>query len=275
MRSQSSLPLAEGDTAIGKSRTVGVARGAADSAPALTSATTAESFPASDRRVTVVISASPLDERAATAAVADPRCGAISSFAGTTRDSFAGRAVVKLEYEAHERLALAEMRRIVAETVDASGGGLAHVYVAHRVGDVPVGETSVLIAASAPHRGPALAAACSLIDAIKARVPIWKREWYAEGAEAADGSAYGVAPDACDGGASFASSVGEADASAVNSAASGAAVVGEATSARAMARASINMSGSPDRSVSGSTRSHSGWKENCECAWSGSASLGV
>jgi len=121
-----------------------------------------------------------LDVARVLAAVRDPAAGAVVVFTGTTRRTNAGRRVVRLEYEAHEAMALREMRRLAAE---AKGRwGLRKVAMVHRVGLVPVGEPSVVIAVSAGHREEAFAAGRWLIDRLKEIVPIWKKERYRDGA---------------------------------------------------------------------------------------------
>ncbi len=106
--------------------------------------------------------------------------GAVCVFLGTVRDHNDGRAVVKLEYEAYPTMAIAEMRRIAEEiAVELPGVRLA---VLHRTGALAVGDVAVVCAASAPHRGEAYRACRALIDRVKARVPIWKREHGPQGA---------------------------------------------------------------------------------------------
>lgn len=108
------------------------------------------------------------------AAVTRPEAGGISVFVGTVRSDNAGHAVTLLEYQAYASMAAKEMTRIGAEiAVEIAGVQLA---VLHRVGALKVGELAVVCAASAPHRGEAFEACRLLIDRIKARVPIWKRE---------------------------------------------------------------------------------------------------
>ena len=108
------------------------------------------------------------------AAVTRPEAGGISLFVGTVRSDNAGRAVTLLEYQAYASMAVKEMARIGAEiSAEIAGVELA---VLHRVGSLTVGQIAVVCAASAPHRGEAFSACRLLIDRIKARVPIWKRE---------------------------------------------------------------------------------------------------
>lgn len=112
-------------------------------------------------------------------AVRDPRAGAVVTFLGTTRSENAGRAVVRLEYEAYTHMAVAEMRRLSAEA--RRTWPLRKVAMAHRIGRVPVGEASVAIAVSAGHRAEAFAACHWLIDRLKEIVPIWKKEHFRGG----------------------------------------------------------------------------------------------
>jgi len=120
----------------------------------------------------------PLDLAALCAAVGDPEHGGIATFLGTTRREADLHEVEALDYEAYEELALSEMRAVAGEAEARYG---AHVALAHRVGRVLVGEASVAVAASAPHRAAAFAACRYAIDELKARVPIWKREVHADG----------------------------------------------------------------------------------------------
>jgi molybdopterin synthase catalytic subunit/molybdopterin converting factor small subunit len=112
--------------------------------------------------------------------------GAVVVFEGTVRGRTEGRLTERLEYESHIPLAEREMARILAE-VEARHPG-ARLAAAHRVGSLAVGETAVVVAASAPHRDAAFAAARAAIDRIKAEVPIWKREIGPDGAAWAEGT---------------------------------------------------------------------------------------
>ena len=122
----------------------------------------------------------PIDVSRVLAAVGDPGAGAIATFLGTTRRENAGRRVVRLEYEAHEQMAVREMERLGAEALRR--WSLVRVAMMHRVGVVGLGEVSVAIAVAAPHRGEAFEACRWLIDRLKAIVPIWKKEHYEGGA---------------------------------------------------------------------------------------------
>jgi molybdopterin synthase catalytic subunit/molybdopterin converting factor small subunit len=113
--------------------------------------------------------------------VVDERAGAIATFLGTVRAQSRGRDVIALEYEAYAEMA-EEMMAEIAEDVKRRYD-LCKVAISHRVGRVEVGETSVAIAVSAPHRHDALAACKDVIDTLKERVPLWKKELYADGEE--------------------------------------------------------------------------------------------
>jgi len=123
----------------------------------------------------------PLDAEAVAAEVADDRAGAIATFVGTVRRQSRGREVLHLEYEAYAGMAEAVMAEIAAE-LDGRHE-LCAVAIAHRVGRVEIGEASVVVAVSAPHRAAALAACAEGIDALKERVPLWKKEVYEGGEE--------------------------------------------------------------------------------------------
>lgn len=121
----------------------------------------------------------PLDVNALRAALADPACGGYAAFEGWVRDHNEGQRVRHLEYEAYEALAVREAERIVAEAVTRFR--IAHAAGAHRVGNLAVGELAVWVGVSAPHRDEAFRACRYLIDEIKQRLPIWKKEHYVNG----------------------------------------------------------------------------------------------
>jgi MoaE-MoaD fusion protein len=116
----------------------------------------------------VRVTGEPLSLDALAALVRDPRAGAVVTFAGVTRE------VAELRYEAYAEMAEREMAEIVRRAV--AEHGLCSAAAEHRTGVVPLSEPSVIVAASAPHRAEAFAGAREIIDAIKARVPIWKQE---------------------------------------------------------------------------------------------------
>ncbi|MDQ4019397.1 MAG: molybdenum cofactor biosynthesis protein MoaE [Actinomycetota bacterium] len=123
----------------------------------------------------------PIEIGAVVADVADERAGAIATFTGTTRSESRGRRVLHLDYEAYAGMAEHVMAEIAAEL--ESRYALCAVAITHRIGRVRIGEASVAIAVSAPHRQDALAACRDAIDALKARVPLWKKEVYEGGEE--------------------------------------------------------------------------------------------
>lgn len=125
------------------------------------------------------LTAATLDVEKILAKVGSPDCGAISLFLGTTRDHFEGRRVAKLSYEAYAPMAKREMLRIC----DAlrRQWNVKNVALVHRLGEVPVGEASVLIAISSEHRQEAQAAVKYAMDEVKGRVPVWKKEIYEDG----------------------------------------------------------------------------------------------
>lgn len=116
----------------------------------------------------VAIGPDPLSFDELLSRVADPRAGAIVTFSGVTRE------VEALDYEAYEEMALREMEEIVSEAIEANG--LCAAAAAHRIGRVPLGEASVIVATSAPHRPEAFTGAREVIDRLKERATIWKAE---------------------------------------------------------------------------------------------------
>jgi len=116
----------------------------------------------------VAISDKPLSLDALLERVRDPRAGAVVSFSGVTRE------VDSLDYEVYAEMALKQMEQIVVAAIERHG--LCAAAAEHRVGSVPLSEPSVIVAASAPHRGEAFAGAREIIDELKACTPIWKVE---------------------------------------------------------------------------------------------------
>jgi molybdopterin converting factor subunit 1 len=127
------------------------------------------------------LSEEPLSLEDAVREVASDEAGAIATFAGTTRAHSRGREVVRLEYEAYEGMAEAEMERIAASLQERYE--LIGIAIHHRVGIVGIGGTSVVIAVSSAHRADALAACADAIDTLKGTVPLWKKEVYVGGEE--------------------------------------------------------------------------------------------
>jgi molybdopterin synthase catalytic subunit len=126
------------------------------------------------------ISSEPLDVNSCIAVVSHPSAGGVDVFIGTVRDHNEGQSVTVLEYEAYASMAEREMERI-GEEIRAQIPGV-RLSVHHRIGRLEVGDVAVVCAASAPHRDEAFRACRLLIDLVKARVPIWKREHGASGA---------------------------------------------------------------------------------------------
>ncbi len=127
------------------------------------------------------LSAEPLDPAAVIREVSDPRAGGIATFIGTTRVESRGRTVHYLDYEAYGGMAeqvMAELAEELKRKYD-----LCELAIAHRIGRVDIGEPSVVIAVSAPHRAAALAACREAIDTLKEIVPLWKKEVYDGGEE--------------------------------------------------------------------------------------------
>jgi molybdopterin synthase catalytic subunit len=121
----------------------------------------------------------PIDLAALTATT--PQDGALCLFVGVVRNENRGRPVVRLEYEAYEEMALPLMRQIAAQTRKRHPVTL--VRLVHRLGPLAIGEASVAVAVASPHRGEAFQACRYAIDTLKAEVPIWKKEFYADGSE--------------------------------------------------------------------------------------------
>jgi molybdopterin synthase catalytic subunit len=127
------------------------------------------------------LSDAPLRVEQVAAEVASDDAGAIATFVGTTRARSRGRDVIRLEYEAYEGMAEAEMARIAREL--RARHDVIDVAIHHRVGPVAIGETSVVIAVSAAHRSAAFDACRDAIDTLKQTVPLWKKELYVGGEE--------------------------------------------------------------------------------------------
>lgn len=113
------------------------------------------------------------------AAAARPECGAVTLFLGTTRDHHEGRRVVRLEYEAYERMARAALEAIERDA--CARFAIAACAIVHRLGVVPPAEASVAVAVSAAHRAAAFDACRWAMDELKRSVTIWKKEQYADG----------------------------------------------------------------------------------------------
>jgi molybdopterin synthase catalytic subunit len=121
----------------------------------------------------------PIDTAEIVRRAGHPEAGAVVLFLGTTRELTDGRQTVALDYEAYEEMARRRLAEL--ETEARQRWPVIECIVVHRLGHVPVGEASVAIAVSTPHRGDAFAAGQWLIDSLKRDVPIWKREEWADG----------------------------------------------------------------------------------------------
>jgi MoaE-MoaD fusion protein len=121
----------------------------------------------------------PIDVYRVADAVSGPSRGAVVLFLGTVRDHHAGRPVAKLTYSAYRPMALEGIRQIAADLETAYPD--LRAAIVHRLGEVPVGEPSVAIAIGSPHRAAAYDASRTALERLKAEIPIWKREHYADG----------------------------------------------------------------------------------------------
>lgn len=122
----------------------------------------------------------PLSVDELVAQVSDPACGAVVLFLGTVRDHDGGRDVVDLDYSAHPS-AQEALERACSEVASRSPG--VRLAVSHRTGHLHVGDLAVVVAAAAAHRGEAFTACRDLIDTLKATVPIWKQQRFADGTD--------------------------------------------------------------------------------------------
>ena len=128
----------------------------------------------------VAVTEVPLDSGSIRQALLDPGAGAVVLFEGCARDSHEGRAVELLAYESFVPMAVAELQRIRTEAM--AQFGLIGCAIQHRLGPVPLLEAAVVVGCASGHRREAFAAAAWIMDRIKERVPIWKREHYRDGA---------------------------------------------------------------------------------------------
>ena len=127
----------------------------------------------------IKITAEPLNIAACVEWVMDARCGGIDVFVGTVRNSTKGKAVVRLEFEAYESMAVKEMSKIADEALQR--WPVYKVLIHHRTGVLAVGDVPVVIAVSAAHRDAAFDACRYVIDTLKQTVPIWKKEVFEDG----------------------------------------------------------------------------------------------
>ncbi len=124
----------------------------------------------------------PIDLTAVERGVAEAACGAVLLFLGTVRNHHAGRVVSRLTYSAYRPMAVTRIHRIVTELEESDP--TLRVAIVHRLGEVPIGEPSVVIAVASPHRQAAYEASRTALERLKREVPIWKREHYGDGSSA-------------------------------------------------------------------------------------------
>ena len=127
----------------------------------------------------IEISNGPLDPESITARVRQHSNGAVVTFLGTTRDSTDGRRVLHLEYEAYRPMTDRKLEEVRDEIRDR--WGIEDVAIAHRLGRLKIGDISLVVAVSSPHRADAFAACKYAVDRIKQVVPIWKKEFFEDG----------------------------------------------------------------------------------------------
>jgi molybdopterin synthase catalytic subunit len=136
----------------------------------------------------VRITREPIDSEAVVRRLKHSADGAAVVFDGVVRDNTRGRRTLYLEYEAYEAMALKQMQALVAEA--PARFGVRGISIIHRLGRLEIGETSVLIVVGSAHRAAAFEACRWIIDRLKKTVPIWKKEYFEDGAVWADGEAF-------------------------------------------------------------------------------------
>ncbi len=137
--------------------------------------------------ISILLQQEPIDTARALAEAGTDADGAVVSFIGRVRNQSREKNVTHIEYEAYSEMARKQLRKIVDEAV--ARWSLTSCSVVHRFGKVAVGEVSIIIAASTPHRDAAFQAVRYIIDTIKADVPIWKKEFYSDGSSWINGKA--------------------------------------------------------------------------------------
>jgi molybdopterin synthase catalytic subunit/molybdopterin converting factor small subunit len=130
----------------------------------------------------------PIDAGALAAAVKEGESGAVVVFDGIVRNNTRGRRTLYLDYESYEAMALSQMQSLARDAQQRFG--VRRVVLVHRLGRLHVGETSVLIVVASAHRAQAFEACRWIIDTLKKTVPIWKKEWFEDGAVWADGEPF-------------------------------------------------------------------------------------
>jgi len=127
----------------------------------------------------IEITNQPLDPEKVTSQVRRDTNGGVVTFLGTTRDNFEGKQVITLEYEAFEEMALKKMEEIRGEI--QAEFQIEDIAISHRIGTVPIGQVSLVVAVASPHRKEAFLACHKAVDRVKEIVPIWKKEVFEDG----------------------------------------------------------------------------------------------
>ncbi|PYX36170.1 MAG: molybdenum cofactor biosynthesis protein MoaE [Acidobacteria bacterium] len=130
----------------------------------------------------------PIDTQPVLARIKQPEDGAAIVFEGVVRNNARGRQTLYLDYEAYEPMALQQMAQLAAQALEQYK--VRDVAIVHRLGRLEIGETSVLIVVASAHRGAGYDASRWLIDTLKRTVPIWKKEYFVDGAVWADGEPF-------------------------------------------------------------------------------------
>jgi len=132
------------------------------------------------RSVTVILMAGPISSADCVARVESDLCGAIATFIGNVRAFDHGKEIARMSYEIHPTTE-SVLKDVVQEVAERHK--IKHVSVAHRYGDIPIGESAFIVAVSSEHRAEAFAACTQLVDEVKARIPIWKHQVFADGTD--------------------------------------------------------------------------------------------
>lgn len=132
-------------------------------------------------RYDVLLQSAPIDINACIGQVMSPSCGGIDVFIGTVRNATKGKTVTHLEFEAYEAMAVSEIKKIAEEAIEK--WPVETVVIRHRTGRLEIGEVPVVIAVAAAHRDAAFDACRFIIDTLKQTVPIWKKEFFEDGAQ--------------------------------------------------------------------------------------------
>lgn len=132
------------------------------------------------KSVTVTLTSGVISSTDSVERVHSDSCGAIVTFVGNVRAFDHGKEIASLSYEIHP-MTEATLNEVVQEVADRHK--IKHVSVAHRYGDIPIGESAFIVAVSSEHRAEAFAACTELVDEVKARIPIWKHQIFADGTD--------------------------------------------------------------------------------------------